>query len=236
MKESVIVFCAHSDDQVLGVGGTIANYAKQGKKVKTVIFSYGELPLSSPILLKEKHSIERRVKESQKADKIIGGSGVMFFGLVDTKVAQEIDEKDILSRMIKLIKDLKPKKIFTHNIDDPHPDHRAVRKAVVDVLYEMNYKCDVYAFQIYTPIKLRRRNVPKLVVDISDTFKIKIKALKAFRTQFNFYAFINWIPLFSTFVRNFMNGINNNCRFAEVFYKISLEEDTNGKEKSIDSK
>ncbi len=230
-KESVMVVCAHSDDQILGAGGTMAKYAKEGKKITTVIFSYGELSI---VLRRKKHSVERRVKESQKADKIIGGSGVIFFGLTDTKVAQEIDEKDIIRKMIDIIKDKKPKKIFTHNLDDPHPDHRAVRKTVLDVLYEMNYKCDVYAFQIYTPVKIRRRNVPKLVVDISDTFKIKLEAIKAFRSQVNWYAFLNWPMLFSTFLRDFLNGINNNVRFAEVFYKIPLKED--GEEKSVNSK
>jgi N-acetylglucosamine malate deacetylase 1 len=232
-KESVIVFCAHSDDHILGAGGTMAKYAKQGKEVKTVIFSYGEL--ASPILLKDKHSIERRVKEAQRADKIIGGSGVIFFGLSDGKVAHEIYEKDIITKMINLIKEIKPKKIFTHNIDDPHPDHRAIRKTLIEVLYEMNYKCDVYSFPIYTPFKLRRRNVLKLVVDITDTFKIKIKALKIFKSQFNMYAFINWFPLTATFMRDFMNGLNNNYRFAEIFYRINLEEEFNEKEKSFNS-
>ena len=229
-KESVMVICAHSDDQILGAGGTMAKYAKEGKKITTVIFSYGELSI---VLRKKKHGAERRVKESQKANKIIGGSDIIFFGLTDGKVGQEIDEKDIVRKLIHLIKEHKPKKIFTHNFDDPHPDHRAVRKTVVDVLYEMDYKCDSYAFQIYTPVKLRRRNVPKLVVDISDTFKIKLQAMKAFRSQVNLYAFINWPALFSTFMRDFLNGINNNVRFAEVFYKIPLKED--GEEKSVNS-
>ncbi len=221
-EESVIVFCAHSDDQILGVGGTMAKYAKQGKKITTVIFSYGEM--ASPIL-KEKHIIGRRVKESQRADKIIGGSGVIFFGLKDGKVGQEIYEKDVLSKMIELVKNLKPKKVFTHNVDDPHPDHRAIRKAVVDVLYETDYKGDLYAFQVYTTFKIRRRNVPRLVVDISETFSLKIKALKIFKSQFNFYAFINWVPLVSTLVRDFINGINNNCKFAEIFYKVNFGEE-----------
>ena len=41
-KETILVFSAHSDDFVIGAGGTIAEYAKQGKKIIAVIFSYGE--------------------------------------------------------------------------------------------------------------------------------------------------------------------------------------------------
>src|SRR5512137_2295312 len=39
---SVLIICAHSDDQVFGPGGTVAKYAKEGKRVHTIIFSYGE--------------------------------------------------------------------------------------------------------------------------------------------------------------------------------------------------
>ncbi len=229
-KESVMIVCAHSDDQILGAGGTMAKYAKEGKDIFTVIFSYGAV--THP-WKKEKLSTGTRVKESQKADKIIGGSGVIFFGLNDGKFIVESHEKDIINRLIELIKKHKPKKIFTHNIDDPHPDHRDVRKILLDVLFEMNYICDLYAFQVYTPFKLKRRNVPKLVVDISDTFKLKIQALKAFKSQVNFYAFINWIPIVSTFMRDFFNGLNNNHKFAEIFYKIPLKED--GKEEFTNS-
>jgi len=210
---SVIVFCAHSDDQILGVGGTLAKYTKEGKKVTTVIFSYGE---STHPLLQRKVTVEMRVKEAQKADKIIGGSRVIFLGLKENKFFDETDEKDIFNRIIALIKDLKPSKIFTHNIDDPHPDHRAVTKIVKDVLDEMEYKCDVYSFQIWSPIKFVERNSPKLIVDISNTFKTKIEALKCFKSQkVSIYTLFPFM-----FLGILINGINNNMKYAEVFYKI----------------
>jgi LmbE family N-acetylglucosaminyl deacetylase len=210
---SIIVFCAHSDDQILGVGGTLAKYAKEGKDITTVIFSYGE---SSHFWLQRKVTVEMRVKEAQKADRVIGGSGVIFFGLTENKFADETDEKDIFHRIIALITDLKPSKIFTHNTDDPHPDHRAVTKIVLDALFEMDYKCDVYSFQIWSPIKFTERNSPKLVVDISDTFKTKMEALNCFKSQ----KLSVYILLPSMFFSVLIQGINNHKRFAEVFYKI----------------
>ena len=38
----MLVVCAHPDDNILGAGGTIAKYSSEGKKVITVIASYGE--------------------------------------------------------------------------------------------------------------------------------------------------------------------------------------------------
>jgi N-acetylglucosamine malate deacetylase 1 len=205
---SILVFCAHSDDQILGVGGTIAKYAKEGKKITTVIFSYGE---SSHPWLQRKVTVEMRVKEAQKADKVVGGSGVIFLGLTENKFPTETDEKDIFHRIIELIKDLKPAKIFTHNTDDPHPDHRAV------ALFDMDYKRDVYSFQIWSPIKFTERNSPKLVVDISKYFRIKLNALDCFKSQK-----LSVYTLFpSMYVNLLINGINNNVKYAEVFYKVN---------------
>jgi len=41
-NETILVFSAHSDDFVIGAGGTIAKYTEEGKKVIAVVFSYGE--------------------------------------------------------------------------------------------------------------------------------------------------------------------------------------------------
>ena len=41
-KETIIVFSAHSDDFVIGAGGTIAKYVQEGNKVISVVFSKGE--------------------------------------------------------------------------------------------------------------------------------------------------------------------------------------------------
>ena len=37
-KDKILVFSAHSDDFVIGAGGTIANYAGKGSKVLAVVF------------------------------------------------------------------------------------------------------------------------------------------------------------------------------------------------------
>ncbi len=31
MPEKILIICAHNDDHILGLGGTIANYLKEGK-------------------------------------------------------------------------------------------------------------------------------------------------------------------------------------------------------------
>ena len=211
-KETIIVFCAHSDDQIIGVGGTLAKYAKEDKKIFTYIFSYGE---SSHPHLKRKVIVETRVKESQKADRIIGGQGVVFFGIDEGKFPEQIDENKIKEKMIKIIEEKKPSKIFTHSIDDPHPDHKSIFNTVMAVMDKTKHSADVYCFEIWNPFTIRHSNKPKMVVDIKETFKTKIKAANAFKSQK--ITMVTMIP--AIYSRAIINGLNNGIRYAEVFYK-----------------
>ena len=213
-EENILVFCAHSDDEILGPGGTIAKYIKEGKKVHTYIFSYGEL--SHPHL-KPEIIIKQRVDEALKADKIINGEGVIFFGLSEGKFIKETKNKKIDKKIIDLINTKKPVKIFTHNTDDPHGDHRDVNKIILECFDKTKSNADVYAFDVWSPVTLAYRRNPKLVVDISKTFKIKVEAIKVFKSQF-----IQMIlPLmWSVYAKAIKNGFLNGYKFAEVFYKI----------------
>ncbi len=213
MTERILVMCAHSDDQILGPGGTIVKYSKQGKEVKTIIFSYGEK--SHPHLKKE-IIIMKRVKEAQEADKIIGGKGVTFLALTEGRFKKEIEQKHIISKIIKIIKDFKPDKIFTHSDEDNHPDHKIVSKTTIEIVDKMKFKGDVYIFDVWNLLRLKKRDMPKMYVDISDTFSTKLKALNCFESQWMAMLMLKW----SVYVKAIRHGLNLGVRFAERFYKI----------------
>ena len=42
-QDRILILAPHPDDEILGVGGTIAKYSKEGKNNYVVIFSYGEV-------------------------------------------------------------------------------------------------------------------------------------------------------------------------------------------------
>jgi len=91
-EDSILVICAHSDDQIFGPGGTIAKYAKEGKKIHTIIFSYGE---GSHPWFKKEYTISARVKEALAVDKFIGGDGVVFLGLEEGKFREQYTAKNV---------------------------------------------------------------------------------------------------------------------------------------------
>lgn len=212
-KENILVFCAHPDDHIFGPGATLAKYARQGTNIYTYIFSYGEAGL---VWLKKKVAVETRINEVKKADKVVGGRGVFFFGLRDGRCEEDIKEKEIISKLKKIILKYRPSKIFTHSSVDPHPDHKAVNKAVLKAVDKSRLKCDVYVFEVWSPIRFSKRDMPSMYVDVSSTFHTKIEALRIFKSQ----KMALWTLIWNVYIKAFIHGRHIHARWAERFYKV----------------
>ncbi len=213
LMKKIAVFCAHPDDEVFGMGGTIAKYSSEGSKILIVIFSYGE---SSHPWMKPETTQETRKKESGRAAHLLGCRRLIFLGLKDGFLAKDVHEKGVDKVVQRIIKFWKPESIFTHSLDDPLPDHGAVYATVMKAAAGMDYKGNVFSFDIWNPVNIRTMKLPKLFVDISNTFDKKIKALEFFESQ----KITMFSLLWSVYVRAFVNGFRIRKRFAERFYKV----------------
>lgn len=215
-QRSVIIFCAHNDDHTLGVGGTIAKYKKMGYYVLVVIFSYGE---NSHVWMKPEEVVKVRVQESTIADKVLGIDKTIYLGVKEGEFFEEVHNKNLINIISRFIKVLRPEKVFTHSTYDPHPDHFATVKtvlSVVDKLEKEGVETNVYSFDIWNFLTFHRRIDPRLVVDVTSTFDMKIESFKEHRSQW--MTKISFIP--ATYLRGFLNGLNYNAKYAEVFLKI----------------
>ncbi len=213
MTETILAIGAHNDDHIIGAGGALAKYAKEGKRVRTIICSFGEK--SHPHLKKEV-IIQRRVQESLKADKVMGCAGVAYLGVREGHFDEDFGKRDIAEKLAWIIRKEKPSKIFTHGIDDFHPDHRAVYNLVMRLAEQKKIKCPIYSFEVWSLVKLRNRNLPRLVVDISATFNTKIKAFLVHESQ----TATIWLLLWKLILKDWLSGIIHGYRYAEVFYRL----------------
>ncbi len=205
----ILVFVAHGDDQIIGMGGTISKYVKENKDLVIVIFSYGE---SSRPLEKASIVVGKRLKEAEKVDEFLKVKQTLFLGVPDLKI--EVNE-EIIDKIKKIIEAYKPEKIFTHSYYDIHKDHRAVNKAVLNAV-DKKGNIDVFTFGIWNPLRYGKSDLPKLYVDISDTFKDKINALKLYKSQkLSVYTLLPFV-----YAKAIVEGVENRCKYAEVFYKI----------------
>ncbi len=206
-KENILIFCAHSDDAEIGCGGTILKLRKEGNKILHIVFSYGE---RSHPHLKEKVIAKAREKETSVIDKILKRKTI-FLGLKESRFTENL--KETKKKIIGIIKKYKPSKIYTLSSLDSHPDHRAVNNIIMEVINEIKYKGEVYAFEVWNVINEDR---PIVYEDITDTFKEKLDLLKHFKSQW-LSIYIQLIPMI---FRARLYGNKNNCKYAEKFYKL----------------
>ena len=208
--EKIFVFCAHSDDELVGMGGTILKLAEEKKEIIKIIFSYGEK--SHPHLKKEV-IIKERINEAKNASKSMGVSETIFFGLKDYDVKNEIKKYNMKNKLKTIIRKYKPKRIFLPSSTDSHKDHRAVNNTVIKAVEEMKYKSDIYAYEVWNIIN---EDSPYIYMDITPYFKRKLEIIKEFESQKHFLYFL-LIPIFYSSIKY---GRANNCRYAEKFYKV----------------
>ena len=98
----VLVIAAHPDDEVLGMGGTITKYVKNGDSVKIIIMATGIFSRRSSdntnanvydvnenILQKMAKQVQNLQKDAIKASKIMGVKDIEFLNFPDN----EMDKK-----------------------------------------------------------------------------------------------------------------------------------------------
>ena len=207
--KNIIIFCAHSDDETISLGGTILKYSKRYNIIK-VVFSSGEK--SSPYL-KEGHIIRERIKETEKISRMAGIKENVYFHLIDRKLQEFSDDEGIINQTKDVIKKYNPAKVFTLTSVDPHPDHRATNKITMTALKEMKYDGEIYGYEVWNIIKL---DEPIVYENITPYMKKKMQLIKEFTSQwFSVYSLL--IP---TWFRAIKNGRKINVKYAERFFKI----------------
>jgi len=209
---TILIFCAHSDDEAIGMGGTIAKYVHEKKKVIKVVLSSGEK--SSPHL-QEEFVKKTRHKETDKASDFIGIYDNINLGLKDADLKNEIKKPFVEKRIKELIMLNRPEKIFVTSPKDPHPagDHQAVNRVVLKVVDSLKRHYPVYAYEVWNFVN---ETHPRIYVDITGYMDKKLKYIKMFKSQ--------WVYMFSLYVPAWIRALHygrlNNCKFAERFYKI----------------
>lgn len=211
-KPSILVIGAHNDDFAIGVGGSLLKYINEGYEIYSLVASFGE---QSHPHLKPQIIAKERVKEAQRVCDFMGIKKLEFIGAKEGKFLKEDNPKIIHNKIKDIICKIKPEKIFTHSIDDPHPDHRALYKITLDVAEEIEFDEEIYMYDIWNPVSFKSDQL-KMVVDISPFFIKKIKSIRMFSTQW--VAILQLIPI--AIIKGIRNGLTNKCRFAEVFYRV----------------
>jgi bacillithiol biosynthesis deacetylase BshB1 len=178
MKLDILVFGAHPDDVELSCGGTIIKEVQRGKKVGIIDLTRGELGTRG--------SVESRDEESIRASDIMGVSIRENMNFKDGFFKDDDYHK---LEIIKKIRYFQPDIVLANAPKDRHPDHNRASQIVIDTCFLSGLLKIDTGQKIWRPkaifhyIQFNHIN-PDIIVDISKQMDLKIKAVKAYKTQF----------------------------------------------------
>lgn len=129
-SESVSVLCiaAHPDDEVLGVGGTLARHAADGEDVHICILSDGVTSRYDDTSAADAE-IERRRQRAEQAAGILGAT-VSLHNFPDNSF-DTVPLLDIVQTVEAEIEDHAPEIVYTHHYGDLNVDHELACRATV---------------------------------------------------------------------------------------------------------
>ncbi|NHJ47179.1 MAG: bacillithiol biosynthesis deacetylase BshB1 [Asgard group archaeon] len=176
----VLVFSPHPDDAELGAGGAIVKAVKSGLKIGIIDLTAGEMGTHG--------TKEIRLSESQKAAKVLGIDIRENLELPDGYLTYKIDKKTTLL-ITEKIREFKPRIVLVPYWDDRHPDHIAAYKIITDAIHYaklVKIKLDNPKHKVEKTIiyEINGQFSPSFIMDISDEFETKKKAIMTHASQF----------------------------------------------------
>ena len=194
----VIIFVAHPDDEVLGMGGTILKHSQNGDFVKVVYLATGitsrrstnfQNSVSYEQNENKTNQIQKEIKnlrnDAKKSCNILKVKDSKFYDFPDNEM-DSVPLLKIIKVIEKEIKETKPDRIYTHHFHDLNVDHRTVFNAVMTATrpIRLNVK-EIISFEVLSSTEWNypMQFSPNYFVDIKSQLSAKIKAMKSYKNE-----------------------------------------------------
>ncbi len=190
--KKVLVFAAHPDDELLGVGGTVRRLANEGVDVRAVIMAEGLTSRADKRAEADFSQLKELQADARKAANVVGYSSIDFCGLPDNRM-DGVELLDVIKIISKYIDRYEPDTIFTHHHGDLNIDHRVTCEAVLTACRPVGMCVikRIYAFE--TPsssewdFNYSKPFMPNVFFDVTDTLEAKIQGMACYKTESTVY-------------------------------------------------
>ena len=176
----VLAIAAHPDDVELSVGGTLIKLASMGYRTGILDLTRGEAGTRG--------TPELRRQEAEQAAQILGAGIRENLDLGDAHIW--VNEESRV-KLVRALRRLRPRVIFTQHADNPHPDHAHTAQLVREAMhisglakYDADAGLERWRPNCVAHFLFPRTVAPTFIVDISAQSERKWKAIRAHASQF----------------------------------------------------
>ncbi|XQW85882.1 PIG-L deacetylase family protein [Thalassotalea piscium] len=186
MSNAILVVAAHSDDEALGCGGTIAKHTKRGDDV-TVVFMTNGVASRLNNLECSTNAVNRK-SAAQLALEALGITNFHQFDFPDNKM-DTVALLDVTQAVESVISICKPDTIYTHFGHDLNIDHCVTNKAVLTACRPQLWSSvrKILSFEVLSSTEWNSPSInafrPNYIVDISDFWDEKLAALQCYQEE-----------------------------------------------------
>jgi LmbE family N-acetylglucosaminyl deacetylase len=214
----LLVIAPHPDDEVLGVGGTIARFAAEGAAVHVGIVTRGTEPLFT-------EEFNRQAKrEVERAHERLGVSATHFLEFPAAEL-DKVQHRELNRAMGELIAEVRPQRIYVPFPGDIHKDHQLVFESALVACRPAHDHAPVaiYAYETLSETNwnapyLTPGFAPNVFVDVSDHLEAKLEAMECYESQLK--AFPNERSLESLRALAMLRGSTVGVPAAEAFVLV----------------
>lgn len=175
----LLVFGPHPDDLEIGAGGTVAKHAAMGLRVGLCDLTAGEMGSNG--------TIEERLAEAEKAREVLGAAWRTNLRWPDRAIGSNPNH---VVAATELIRRVRPRAIALPYWSDRHPDHIAASHVLTDAIFNAGLRRypaegEPWKAELTSYYFINESIQPSFVVDVTEQYEIKRRALACHASQFN---------------------------------------------------
>tara|TARA_B100000989_G_scaffold298523_1_gene288253 strand:- start:3414 stop:4088 length:675 start_codon:yes stop_codon:yes gene_type:complete len=185
MPKKILILSPHADDEVLGCGGAISKYSREGCNVNVLILTNASI--GAPELFTKK-KIDLIRSEAKKANNLIGTTNLMFEDLPALNL-QNFPRYKIVNIIVRHINKLKPDTVFIPSSTDIHQDHKIIfhsAKIALRSSEKISVK-KIFSYEVLSETEWNEENKafnPNFYLELKKSdINLKIKSLLKYKSQ-----------------------------------------------------
>lgn len=210
--DKILVVAVHPDDETLGCGGTLLKHKSNGDEIHWLIATTVD---------KSHHYYNKREIEIEEVSELYNFDSVHNLRLKTMQV-DEYSMSELIGKISKVVKEIKPNIIYLPFKGDVHSDHRKIFEAAYSCTKSFRYPFIKKIYMIETlsetefaPSTKEDSFIPNVFIDIKEFFEKKINIMKVYKSEFDEHPFPRSIKNLEALAR--LRGATCGCEYAESF-------------------